>query len=92
MILNIENILDELEEEYPDITRDSLKKICEKGLSDLLQLLRAGDEVVLRGHKREIIKFYYSMLPETQHKKLRKRYYIRKKKERDAKTNDDKQV
>ena len=89
MIITLEDILDELEEEYPEITRDSLKKICKKGLTHINRYMRSGDELIMKGHERKDIKMYLPMAPEAQIAKMRRKYYTNKKKE-DAKRDNNK--
>ena len=90
MIVTLEDILDELEKEYPEITRESLKKICKKGLTYVNNYLKSGEEIMLYGAKKKIIKMYKPMSPDEQVKKMRIKYYVNKKRERDAKNSNDK--
>ena len=90
MIITLEDILDELEEEYPEITRDSLKKICKKGLKHINQYLRSGEEILMKGQERKDIKFYTPLPPDVQIPKMRRKYYANKKKKEDAKNNNNK--
>lgn len=89
MIITLEDILDELEDEYPEITRDSLKKICKKGLTHINRYTRSGDDLIMRGHELEETRIYVPMSPEAQIAKMRRKYYANKKKE-DAKSNNNK--
>ena len=90
MIITLEDILDDLEQDYPEITRESLKKICKKGLAGINKLLRSGDEVLLTGPMREEMKFYTALPEDIQVAKMRKKYYFKKKQQQDAKTSSSK--
>jgi len=90
MIITLEDILDDLEKDYPEITRESLKKICKKGLANVNSLLRNGDEIIMDGPKREEMKFYIPLSPEKQIAKMRKKYYTKKNRNKDANSDSNK--
>jgi hypothetical protein len=67
MIFTLEDLLDDLEEEFPDLTRKSIKRICETGLFRMKRILRSGRELILGGKRMPLIKFFIPMTPEAQH-------------------------
>jgi len=90
MIIVLDDILDEVKKEYPEFTRKSIEQIGKRGFSRINMELKNGNEVLLKGHKREEIKLYKPKDPEIQIQDARRKYYVKKKKERDAKRNSDK--
>jgi hypothetical protein len=86
MIIDTEEILDALEEHYPEITRESLVAICNKGLTYLRSTLAVAGEVSLSGRNSEMVKFYRPMSETLQKRIAWSRYH--KKKKRDAKNSN----
>lgn len=65
-MIRIEDFLDELCEEFPEIERDSINKICKKGLFGIRRVLKRREELIIQGEDRKEVKFFFPMAPEYQ--------------------------
>ena len=63
MIIGFEDLLEEMYEEFPDISEKSIRKICKDGLTKSKTLVRSGRELLIKCTKMVEIKFY---IPSTQ--------------------------
>jgi len=63
MILQFEDLLQEMYEEFPDINEHSINKICRDGLIKSKALVKSGRELIIKCPKMIEIKFY---IPDTQ--------------------------
>jgi len=88
MIIGIEEILDDLEAKYPEVSRDSLRTISSIGLRSILRHLKASGEFLINGRNHEEMKFY-KPLPKALQRSIAKKRYQRKQRE-NAKTNSNK--
>ncbi len=91
MIIEQKDIMEELYEEYPDITPAALDKICKKGLSGVNAAMRNGYELFIKlrvDGKLDEMKFFVPNPPEIQYEISRHNYYrLAKQKERNEKTS-----
>lgn len=58
MRFTLDDILDELCEEYPQVTRGSITKICKTGLSSIKKYLTHYYNVELKLSSKEIVIFF----------------------------------
>ena len=62
------DVLQELYDEFPEIEKNSIDKICKAGLVGINKLMRQGEELIVQTEGLEEIKFYIPSNPETQDK------------------------
>jgi hypothetical protein len=79
------DIIQELCEEFPEIEERSIRKICHDGLMGILKFARLKEELLIKMEKNEETKFFVPLTPKRQDElinrnKLR-RYKAAKKKE-----------
>jgi len=91
MIINQKDIMEEIYEEYPDITPEALDKICKKGLSGVNATMRSGFELFIKctvDGKLDEMKFFIPNTPEVQTELSRLNFYkLSKKKETNEATS-----
>ena len=75
MIIRTADFIDELCEEFPDINRKSIEKICDKGMKGIHRVMRNGMELYIRDKDRTDIKFFIPFTPERQEKMDTRNYY-----------------
>ncbi|MCK5019137.1 MAG: hypothetical protein KAS32_18900 [Candidatus Peribacteraceae bacterium] len=80
MQIEIDDFLDDLCEKYPHFTRDSIEKICRKGLFKLNTFLKDSNEIRMRARQDEEVRIFIPMSPEMQQKHSTKKYYQKLKK------------
>lgn len=69
MIIKQKDIMKEIYEEYPDLTKGCLDKICKKGLSGVNMTMRRGFELFIKlivNKKEDEMKFFIPTSPEIQ--------------------------
>ena len=90
MIIKQKDIMEELYKEYPDITPESLNKICKKGLSGINSTMRRGFELFIKCRvdgKLDEMKFFIPNTPEVQREISRINFYkLSKSKETNEET------
>lgn len=67
MIIDINDITAELYDEFPELEPKAIDKICKKGLAGINKLMRKGEELIITGEERKIVKFFIPLKPEDQH-------------------------
>ena len=78
MIYHYEDFLDDLEEQFPLLTRASLEKIVKNGLYGINRVMRRGGELIMLGKGLETynwFKFFPYMDTETQERHATRNYY-----------------
>jgi hypothetical protein len=89
MIFSQKDIMQEIYEEYPDITPEALDKICKKGLSGVNSTMRRGFELFVKCRvdgKLDEMKFFIPNTPEVQIELSRLNFYKLSKNKR---TNEE---
>ena len=83
MQIRLEDLLDEMYQEFPDIKESSIKKICSKGLKGINKVMRGGDELFINSRGTEL-KFFIPLTVED-HSALMTHRYHKHKYRRDGK-------
>jgi hypothetical protein len=66
MLFSMDDIMEEMYEDFPDIDRANIKRICRKGIFSLKKLLTSGRELIADGAEAEL-KFFIPTTPDSQH-------------------------
>lgn len=89
-MFNMNDVVSELYDEFPELEPKAIDKICKDGLSGLLKLMRRKEEVIVNGSDNKTMKFYFPTTPEKQSKltlnNIRRRQREKEKKQ-DGKTS-----
>lgn len=81
MIFDIDEVLEELYDEFPEIQPTAIKKICKKGLFGIKKKLTRFLDVDLRLEDRKSVKFFLPSTPEQQRTRIARRLFKRKQNE-----------
>lgn len=65
-MVTLDDLLDEMCKEFPEIERSSIKKICKKGLYDTRKILTRNEELIIQGKGNKEVKFFIPLTPENQ--------------------------
>ena len=60
-MFRMEDVMEELYKEFPEIEEKSINKICHDGLMGILKLARIKEEVSIKTENNEEIKFFASV-------------------------------
>jgi len=88
MILKTADFIDDMCEEFPDISRKSIESICDKGMKGVHRVMRDGMELFIKGVEHEEVKFFVPYTPE-RHEQLDTRNYYKKLKRKKTKDEQD---
>lgn len=87
MLFSTEDLLEEMYDEFPDVDRKCIDKICRKGMFSLKKLLTSGRELIADGFGPEL-KFFIPTTPESQHSLTQFNLVKDKLDKRDGRTKD----
>jgi hypothetical protein len=62
-MFRMEDVMEELYKEFPEIEEKSINKICHDGLMGILKLARIKEEVSIKTENNEEIKFFVPCTP-----------------------------
>lgn len=66
MLFSMEDIMEEMYEDFPDVDKKSINRICRNGMFSLKKLLSSGRELIADGFGPEL-KFFIPTSPDSQH-------------------------
>ncbi len=89
MILQCEDLLAEMYEEFPDVSERSINKICRDGLIKAKTLVQSGRELIIKCPKMIEIKFYIPETQENQFVRTKINEYKDKRKKDGSTTNEN---
>lgn len=89
MILDFEDIVAEMYDEFPDVAESSINKICRDGLIQTAKMLRSGKELIVKCPKLVEVKFFIPGNEENQFSRTKLNQYKDKLKKDGSKLDQD---
>jgi len=89
MIIEFDDMLQELYEDFPDITEKSIEKICRDGMLSTVKLLKTGREMIVKCPNLVEVKFFIPGSQEDQFARTKINEYKDKLKKNGNKPNKD---
>lgn len=89
MIISFEDILQEVYDEFPDITERSVERICRDGMLKSVKLLKTGRELIVKCPNLVEVKFFIPGSQEDQFARTKINEYKDKLKANGSKPNKD---
>lgn len=89
MIIPFDDIVQELYEEFPDITEASIKTICKDGMLKTVKLLKTGREMMVKCPQLVEVKFFIPGSPDDQFSRTKLNEYKDKLKKDGSKPTEE---
>lgn len=65
-MIRMKDLMEEMCEEFPELTKDSIEKICRTGLMKTLSMTSHAEELFVNCRNNETVKFFFNCDPDRQ--------------------------
>jgi hypothetical protein len=63
-MFTMNDVIQEIYDEFPELEHKAIDKICHHGLIGILKIMRHKEEIIIKSLDKEVIKFFYPCSPE----------------------------